>query len=108
MESREDLICLTSTRKEREMRKAESTSTPDRCSELYKAMDKKLKQPVKRFIYGFRKQMIEPVFGQIKYCRGLNRFLLKGLEKVKGEFSLWCISHNLCKIFNSRQKKAYV
>jgi len=27
------------------MRKAESTSTPDRCSELYKAMDKKLKQP---------------------------------------------------------------
>lgn len=42
---------------------------------------------------------VEPVFGQIKQGRGLRQFLLRGLEKVNGEWSLICTGHNLLKLF---------
>ena len=42
--------------------------------------------------------MVEPVFGQIKECLGFRRFLLRGVEKVKGEWSLVCTAHNLRKL----------
>jgi hypothetical protein len=38
---------------------------------------------------------VEPVFGQAKEGRGLRRFLLRGLEKVSGEWLLWGTTHNL-------------
>ena len=50
-----------------------------------------------RLIYGLRKETAEPVFGQIKHGRGLNQFLLRGLNKVKGEWSRWCTTHNVLK-----------
>ena len=40
-----------------------------------------------------------PVFGQIKQGRGFRQFLLRGLEKVQGEWSLICTGHNLLKLF---------
>ena len=40
---------------------------------------------------------VEPVFGQIKQGRGFRQFLLRGLEKVNGEWSLICTGHNLLK-----------
>ena len=43
--------------------------------------------------------MMEPVFGQIKQGRGFRQFLLRGLEKVSGEWSLICTGHNLLKLF---------
>jgi hypothetical protein len=43
--------------------------------------------------------IVEPVFGQIKAVRGLNRFALRGLEKVKAEWKLICLTHNLLKFF---------
>jgi transposase len=105
LESKGEMAGLVSTRKEREMRKSESTSgNIRRCSDRYKSMDRKLKKPVSRFIYGFRKCMIEPVFGQMKHCQGLTGFLLRGLEKVQGEFSLWCIAHNVLKLYRSSLK----
>lgn len=51
-----------------------------------------------RAAYAQRKQTVEPVFGQIKERRGLRRFLLRGLVKVAGEWTLWCLTHNLTKI----------
>ena len=42
---------------------------------------------------------MEPVFGQIKQGRGFRQFLLRGLEKVNGEWSLICTGHNLLKLF---------
>ena len=42
---------------------------------------------------------MEPVFGQIKQGRGFRQFLLRGLEKVKREWSLICTGHNLLKLF---------
>ena len=41
---------------------------------------------------------MEPVFGQIKQGRGFRQFLLRGLEKVNGEWSLICTGHNLLKL----------
>jgi transposase len=52
-----------------------------------------------RLIYGLRKEIVEPVFGQMKNCRGLVQFLLRGREKVDGEWSLWCTGHNLRKLW---------
>jgi transposase len=105
LESKGEMAGLVSTRKEREMRKTGSTSgNTRRRSDRYKSMDRKLKKPVSRFIYGFRKWIIEPVFAQMKHCRGLTGFLLRGLEKVQGEFSLWCIAHNVLKLYRSSLK----
>ena len=50
-------------------------------------------------IYSRRKHIVEPVFGQIKSVMGFTSFLLRGLEKVKGEFNLVAIAHNLRKIW---------
>jgi transposase len=52
-----------------------------------------------RAVYGLRKGVVEPVFGQIKAARGFRRFSLRGLEKIKGEWSLVCLTHNLLKIW---------
>ena len=49
--------------------------------------------------YSLRMATVEPVFGQIKQGRGFRQFLLRGLEKVNGEWSLICTGHNLLKLF---------
>jgi hypothetical protein len=49
-------------------------------------------------IYALRKTIVEPVFGQIKGARGLDGFLLRGLEKADGEWTLMAITHNLLKL----------
>ena len=46
-----------------------------------------------------RMATVEPVFGQIKQGRGFRQFLMRGLEKVNGEWSLICTGHNLLKLF---------
>ena len=52
-----------------------------------------------RRIYGKRKGAVEPVFGQIKHARRFRQFLLRGLQKADGEWSLWCTTHNLLKLW---------
>jgi transposase len=61
-------------------------------------MRAKLRTPEGRAAYAKRKETVEPVFGQIKERRRLRRFLLRGLAKVAGEWTLWCLTHNLGKI----------
>jgi hypothetical protein len=65
-------------------------------------MTRKLRQKKGRETYARRKAIVEPPFGQIKEVRGLKRFLLRGLEKVRGEWALWCATHNLLKIYRVR------
>lgn len=52
-------------------------------------------------IYATRKTTPEPVFGQILHCRGFRRFSLRGLEKVRGEWTLVTVAHNLLKAWRS-------
>jgi Transposase DDE domain/Transposase domain (DUF772) len=65
---------------------------------LTKAMRDKLKRAGWRSRYRFRKQTVEPVFGQIKQARGFRQFLLRGIENVKAEWALICTAHNLTKL----------
>jgi transposase len=62
-------------------------------------MTAKLRTPAGRALYARRKVIVEPVFGQIKGARGFRRFLLRGLEKIAGEWNLVCLTHNLLKIW---------
>jgi hypothetical protein len=65
-------------------------------------MTAKLRTVVGRALYALRKVIAEPVFGQIKGARGFRRFLLRGLAKVRGEWRLVCLTHNLLKIWRYR------
>lgn len=62
-------------------------------------MARKLRSKKGSAIYAQRKAIVEPVNGQIKEGRGLRRFLLRGLEKVDGEWHLIAATHNLLKLF---------
>ena len=62
-------------------------------------MRRKLQTKRGRRRYALRMQTVEPVFGQIKQGRGFRQFLLRGLEKVSGEWSLICTGDNLLKLF---------
>src|SRR5260221_5642699 len=50
-------------------------------------------------VYAARKAIVEPGFGQIKQARGFRQFLLRGLEKVQGEWALVCTTHNILKLY---------
>ena len=64
-------------------------------------MSRKLRTIKGRCTYSKRKQVVEPVFGQIKQARGFRQFLFRGLEKVGAEWDLVCLTHNLLKLFLS-------
>jgi transposase len=65
---------------------------------LTQAMRDKLKRAGWRSRYRLRKQIVEPVFGQIKQARGFRQFLLRGIEKVQAEWAMICTAHNLTKL----------
>lgn len=65
---------------------------------LMAAMAQKLKRGGRRSRYRLRKHIVEPVFGHIKQARGFRQFNLRGLEKVRAEWSLVCTAHNLLKL----------
>ena len=62
------------------------------------AMRKRLRRAGHRSRYRLRKQVVEPVFGQIKQARGFRQFLLRGLENTRAEWALLCTVHNLLKL----------
>ena len=62
-------------------------------------MRRKLRTKRGRQRYALRMETVEPVFGQIKAGRGFRQFLMRGLDKVNGEWSLICTGHNLLKLF---------
>jgi transposase len=65
---------------------------------LTQAMRRKLKRAGWRSRYRLRKQIVEPVFGQIKQARGFRQFLLRGIDKVRAEWAMICTAHNLLKL----------
>ncbi len=55
--------------------------------------------------YRLRKQVVEPVFGQIRQARGFRQFLRRGLAAVRHEWSLICSVHNLLKLAAARRNQ---
>jgi hypothetical protein len=64
-------------------------------------MERKLLTKRGRRLYRQRSQIIEPVFGQTKSCRGINRFLRRGLATCQAEWKVICGTHNLLKLWRS-------
>jgi len=64
------------------------------------AMREKLQTDEGRALYRLRKQTVEPVFGIIKHVMGFRQFLLRGLEKVSGEWSLVSLAYNVKRLWN--------
>jgi len=73
---------------------------------LTQAMRRKLQRAGWRTRYRLRKQIVEPVFGQIKQARGFRQFLLRGVEAVRAEWALICTAHNLTKLAKGRSLPA--
>jgi len=65
-------------------------------------MTRKLRTKKGRETYSKRKGIVEPVFGQFKRARGFVQFSLRGLEKMRGEWTLVCLTHNLLKLFGAQ------
>lgn len=63
-------------------------------------MERKLRTKRGQEVYRQRGSSVEPVFGQMQ-GRGLNGFLLRGVHKVRGEWSLFCTTHNILKLWRS-------
>jgi transposase len=61
-------------------------------------MERKLATLLGKKTYAKRKQIVEPVFGQIKQARGFRQFLRRGLTAVQQEWALVCTGHNVLKL----------
>jgi hypothetical protein len=71
---------------------------PDNPTPL-EAMTHRLATPEGKKLYGLRKHTPEPVFGIIKSVLGFRQFLLRGLDKVRGEWSLVTMAWNMKRMF---------
>jgi transposase len=78
--------------------KSATARRPAKPGSLLARMTTRLRRAGHRSRYRLRKQVVEPVFGQIKQARGFRQFLLRGIEKVKAEWALICTAHNLQKL----------
>ena len=75
-----------------------TTKRPAKPGSLLARMTTRLKRAGYRSRYRLRKQIVEPVFGQIKQARASRQFLLRGIDKVKAEWAIICTAHNLAKL----------
>jgi transposase len=82
----------------RPRRGADGSRSAEQTTPAKAAMQAKLTTPTGQQRYSRRKETAEPVFGQMKEARGLRRFRTRGLAKVRGEWALWCATHNLLKL----------
>ena len=97
---------LVATQKDYKQRKAMQDQPPPEgpipeglsATEL---MERKLLTERGHQLYKLRGQTVEPVFGQIKDVRGFDRFMRRGFEACRSEWSLICATHNLLKLWRS-------
>jgi hypothetical protein len=68
-------------------------------------MRKKIDLPENKILYSHRMGIIEPVFSDIEYCKGMNRFTLRSKKKVNSQWHLYSTVHNIGKCVPKYQKK---
>jgi len=68
-------------------------------------MERKLMTKAGQEMYGKRKIIVEPPFGQMKDGQGFRRFMVRGMRSVSSEWRLMCASHNLLKLWRSGMQK---
>lgn len=87
--------CPTCPSKTRCTKQRYRTIARDDRKALREQMRERLHTEAGRQKYLKRLTTVEPLFGHLKHNLGYRQFLLRGLEKVKGEFRLMCIGYNL-------------
>jgi len=87
---------ITTARQRHHASQADAPETP---ATVHERMAAQVRTPAGKALYARRKVIVEPVFGQIKEARGFHRFLLRGLEHIRGEWRLVCLTHNLLKLW---------
>ncbi len=97
---------ISTSRQQHDQRPRPSRGRAPRDLDARGRMDRKLRSKAGQMIYAVRKTVVEPVFGQIKGARGLDRFRLRGLELVNGEWALMATTHNLLKLFRASMATA--
>ena len=86
---------------------SERFTEPAPCPEDATALERmahKLRSSSGRAVYALRKQTVEPVFGIVKSVMGFRQFLLRGKDKVNGEWHLVCLAWNLKRMAVLRHK----
>jgi transposase len=104
-----DLSKCSRSKKEPKQGKVLRINESNKPDSLCHKMRKKMSTEEYQEQYSYRIQIIEPVFSNIRYCKGLNRFTLRGKEKVSGQWLLYCIVHNLGKClkgYNNQMESA--
>jgi len=72
-----------------------AATTPESHTER---MKKRIDSPAGRVLYGRRFATVEPVFGNLRHNKGLDRFTLRGKTKVDAQWKLFCLVHNIEKL----------
>lgn len=74
-------------------------------NEVLEAMKQRIDSPEGRRRYSQRIGTVEPVFGNIRHNKRLNRFTLRGSKKVGTQWRLYCLVHNIEKLAGCELKK---
>jgi hypothetical protein len=81
---------------------ATTTETPDAHGECQQSHTQRMKNKIDseegRARYGQRFATVEPVFGNIRHNKRLNRFTLRGQKQVDTQWKLYCLVHNIEKL----------
>jgi hypothetical protein len=72
-----------------------AVSTPESHTDR---MKKRIDSPEGRALYGERFATVEPVFGNLRHNKGLDRFTLRGQAKIDAQWKLFCLVHNIEKL----------
>jgi hypothetical protein len=70
-------------------------------------MKKRIDSEQGRQLYGQRFATVEPVFGNIRHNKRMNRFTLRSKTKVDGQWKLFCLVHNIEKLAHHRYAKSH-
>lgn len=92
--------CISSKKKIKQIHRSHREDVAERMSHRLQTDEAKQRMKI-------RATSVEPVFGNIKHNLGFRRFSLRGLQKVRGEFNLICIAHNLNILFKLMQPERF-
>lgn len=100
--------CVPCTQRDKCLRKPDTTQTrqvsffygktPAGTVSYIERMKRAIDSERGRALYGGRFATVEPVFGNIRYNKGLDRFTLRGQKKVDTQWKLYCLVHNIEKL----------
>ena len=100
--------CMPCTQRDKCLRKPETTKTrqvsffhgkaPGGKTNYSEIMKRAIDSDRGRALYGRRFATVEPVFGNLRYNKGLDRFTLRGQKKVDTQWKLFCLVHNIEKL----------